>query len=379
MNAGTWLLVAAALPFAALLWAMGIRRWYRIRGPRPRLLRTECADGWSLGVFHRPARIRRYAEPVLLAHGLSVTHVNMDFEPPYSLAHALSDAGFECFSVDWRGNGASGRPPPGRRGYDYCADDHIAQDAPAFLARALAETGASQALWVGHSMGGLVGYALTGRPEGEALRGIATLGSPAFFRAPTRRLLRAVRLTPYLAWPRRIRQRLATLALAPLIGWVALPLADAIVNPEHVHGRVQRKLFANLFVSVSRKILLQFRDWVLHDAFRSFDRKTDYRAAMARARTPALIAAGSVDKLAPAASVRAAFEMWGAADKTLLVFGRERGDAMDYGHGDLVFGRGAPTEVYPVLQKWLEAHATAISSADKETAPAPSPTAAARG
>jgi pimeloyl-ACP methyl ester carboxylesterase len=251
------------------------------------------------------------------------------------------------------------------------------------MARAFAETGATRGLWVGHSMGGLVAYALAGRPEGARLGGIITLGSPAFFLHPTRRLLRAVRLLPYLAWPRRIRQRVATLVLAPLIGWLDLPLADAVVNPAHVEGRVQRKLFANLFVGVSRKIFLQFRDWVLNDAFRSFDRQTDYRARMAQAQTPALIIGGSCDKLANEASVRAAYELWGAPDQTLAVFGLKRGDAMDYGHGDLVFGRGAPTEVYPVLLRWLESHATVIPSSPAskrtETESARHPSAAATG
>jgi pimeloyl-ACP methyl ester carboxylesterase len=373
------LVFTAGLLLVALLWALGSRHWFRIRGSRPRLLRAQCADGWSLGVFHRPARIKRFSEPVLLAHGLSVTHLNMDFEPPYSLAHFLSEAGFDCFSVDWRGNGASARPPPGKRRDDYCADDHIALDAPAFIARALAEAGASRALWVGHSLGGLVAYALAGRPEGEALCGIATLGSPAFFLEPSRRLLRAMRLVPWLAWPRRIPQRLATLVFAPWVGWIALPLSDAMINPAHVEGRIQRKLFATLFVGVSRKILLQFRDWIVNGAFRSFDHRTDYRAAMAQARTPALIVAGSSDRLATERSVRSAFETWGAADKKLVVFGKARGDAMEYGHGDLIFGRGAPTEVYPVLLQWLEAHATVISGARTEMKPAPPRSAAARG
>ena len=89
--------------------------------------------------------------------------------------------------------------------------------------------------------------------------------------------------------------------------------------------------------------------------------------------------AGSSDRLATERSVRAAFEAWGAADKKLVVFGKARGDAMEYGHGDLIFGRGAPTEVYPVLLQWLEAHATVISGARTETRPAPPRSAGARG
>jgi homoserine acetyltransferase len=97
-----------------------------------------------------------------------------------------------------------------------------------------------------------------------------------------------------------------------------------------------------------------------NDAFRSLDGGTDYRAAMANVSAPALVIAGAVDRLATPASVAAAFEQLGSADKTLVVLGTEHKDGMDYGHGDLLFGRGAPKEVYPLLRDWLERRATAV-------------------
>src|SRR5688572_2870283 len=112
-DVSTWAPAAIALLLlwvtGVVLWLWGVRRFYRLRQERPVLYKTTCADGWELAVYHRPARGRRYAEPVLLCHGLAANHYNWDFDPPYSVAHHLADAGFDCYSVEWRGTGASRR------------------------------------------------------------------------------------------------------------------------------------------------------------------------------------------------------------------------------------------------------------------------------
>src|SRR6202022_1463140 len=85
------ILAAWAVSFA--LWVFVVRRIYRARATRPIILKERCADGWETAIHYRPARERRFLEPVLLCHGLAANHHNFDFEPPYSLAHALSDQG----------------------------------------------------------------------------------------------------------------------------------------------------------------------------------------------------------------------------------------------------------------------------------------------
>jgi hypothetical protein len=77
---------------------------------------------------------------------------------------------------------------------------------------------------------------------------------------------------------------------------------------------------------------------------------------------------GSSDRLATAENVRRQYELLtSASDRTLHVFGRDRGDKMDYGHGDLMFGTGAPLEVYPLIRKWLEERATPLPEAHQRT------------
>lgn len=354
------LLAVLAFILGNVIWVVGVRRLYRLRTPPPENRRVRCRDGWELAVHVRRAPHRRFEEPVLLCHGLAANRYTFDFEPPYSVSHALAEAGFDCFNVEWRGTGHSRQPPRGRRYTDFTIDDHILQDGPALLELALRETGARRAFWLGHSLGGLIGYGVAQGPEASKLAGLLVLGSPVYLKSEP--LLSALlSLGIRAAWPARLRQEWFTASFAPFLGYITLPLSELILNPEHMPPRIQRQLSANMMSSMSRKVLLQFQDWIEHDAFRSFDGTVDWRAGISRITAPVLVMGGSVDRLATEENVRKQFTLLTTPDRTLHVFGKDRGDKMDYGHGDLIFGTGAPLEVYPLIRAWLEAHATPLT------------------
>lgn len=358
------LVALAAVVLLALLgaWALWMRAvlWrYRLRERRPERLTAVTSDGWELAVYYRPAPNRRFEEPVLLCHGLAVNHYNFDFDPPYSVAHALAEAGFDCFTVEWRGTGGSQKPPEGRSWGDFCADDHIDKDAPALIELALRKSGAKQVFWLGHSLGGLIGYATAAGPMGGKIKGLLALGAPVYFRYDSA-LRRALNVGTWAARPLGRRQRWMTVTTAPFLGYVTLPLTDLIINPEGMTPKLQRQVWALMMSSVSYKLLLQFKDWITHDAFRSFDRQIDYRARLSQLTLPMLVMGGSADKLATPDNVRAQAELPRSEDKTVLIFGKENGDRLDYGHGDLLFGTYVPEEIYPRFAEWLIAHGTAL-------------------
>jgi len=375
MDPGKWVLWGLLLVLAVVLgnvvWVLAVRRLYRPRTAPPQLLRARCADGWEIAVHVRRAPKRRFEEPVLLCHGLAANRFTFDFAPPYSVAHYLAEAGFDCFSVEWRGTANSRRPPAGRRSTDFTVDDHILQDGPALLELALKETGAKQAFWLGHSLGALVGFGVAQGPHGQKLAGLLALGAPVFLKSEP--LLRALlNLGVRAAWPGSLRQEWVTATFAPFLGYVNLPMSDLLVNAEHIPPAIQRQVFANMMSSMSRKVLLQFQDWIEHDAFRSYDGKVDWRAGMSRLTQPVLVMGGSSDRLANSENIRKQYELLTSPDRVLHIFGRDRGDKMDYGHGDLMFGTGAPVEIYPVIREWLEARATRTVAPEEE--PVASPT-----
>jgi pimeloyl-ACP methyl ester carboxylesterase len=371
MGLSTALGIVAALTFAAVVYLGAVRRTYRLTGERPRRLYATTRDGWSIAVHQRTPTVRRFSEPVLLCHGLATHHLNLDFELPYSLAHAFAQAGFEVFSLDWRGAGES-RPPSGRGRFDFDADDLIQQDASAVMDLILQTTNAEQLFWVGHSLGGLVGYAVLGGPEGGRVRGLCSLGAPVYFRYP-RWLARVMRLCLLLAWPFAFRQRLLSLLCAPFVGRLTLPLSDVLVNPKAIAPPVMRRIYANLIDSMGYKLLRQLDDWTRHDRFCSRDGARDYRAGLQAVTQPVLVLGGTADGLAPPEAIHGQAQLLGSKDKTVMLFGTDNGDALEYGHGDLLFGVGAPKEVYPRIVAWVAERATSLGAEGPPGPPAAPP------
>jgi len=348
----------ALVGVALAAYLLSVRAYYRLRSPRPECTLVPTPDGTRIAVHHRRPEVRRFVEPVVLCHGLAANHLNFDFDPPHSLAHAFAAAGFEVFSVDWRGAGAS-RARRWWRRFLYDADELIAQDGPALLAHALERTSASGAFWVGHSLGGLVGYGVLGGPEGSRIRGLCAIGAPVFFRH-SGWVVRLSRLALLLAWPLALRQRWVSIGLAPFLGRLTLPFTEVLLNPKAIAPPVLRKMSCNLVSSMGYRLLKQLDDWSRHDAFRSRDGRVDYRARLRGVRTPVLVLGGSQDALATPDAVLRQAELLGSEDRTVMLFGRENGDTLDYGHGDLLFGEHAPLEVYPRIVQWISDRASPV-------------------
>lgn len=375
MSLSSVVLLAILLPLALgfLVWAH-VAYWTARFAPRGRpdeLHFVPTADGWRLAVRrYRPSGPRRYAEPVILWHGLGVNHFNLDWDPPYGLAQYLASQGHDCFVPSLRGHGEGDRP--GRRTglrWGFSFDDHRNLDVPAVLAHVRAVTGAPRVLWVGHSMGGILAYSLGGTEHEAAIAGLVAIGSPSSY-ADQPYLQRLTWLGARLSRNGRVPQRLATRILAPFSGHLEPPFSELVVARRSMDGSLVRRFNAHAFEDISRGVALQFADWVRGDHFRSLDRSRDYLDAMRQFRAPALLVGGIADLMAPPGCMRKAFARLGSADKTLLLFGRSEGRGADYGHGDLLLGRTAPEEVFPAVAAWLAAHGTVVAPVADASTPA---------
>ena len=119
------------------------------------------SDGWRLALRRYPpaAGTPPRNHPVLCLHGLGASSVVFDLEPERSLARHLAAAGFDVWTADLRGHGASDRPGRGSpRRFGWSLDDHLEKDVPAFIDTVAAASGASRLHWVGHSLGGILLY-----------------------------------------------------------------------------------------------------------------------------------------------------------------------------------------------------------------------------
>jgi pimeloyl-ACP methyl ester carboxylesterase len=334
------LLVLGTLGFALVAAAAHIAFWqWWLRAP-PRddeVVRAITQDGWTLGLGrHRPRGAPR-RPPVLFLHGLAVNRQNFDFGvEAYSMAAYLARAGFDCFALDHRGHGLSRRGPSRRWNFD----DYLGKDLPAALDAIRAATGEPRVVLVGHSQGALLALAAAGLHPDRVLA-VAALAPPVRFDRERLRLLVALGHLPISR-----HTRLVSRWIAPFVGIAHPAFAAIAINTRNIERPVYRRLMANVVEDLQPGVLAQFATFIREDSFRSADGTVDYRALFLAARQPALFVSAARDGLAPPAAVEAGFELWGGP-KRYWPCGHE------YGHADLLLGRGAPEVVFPVVRDFL--------------------------
>lgn len=319
---------------------------------------VEVEDGARLAVYrHRPKGGSCVGIPVLMCHGLGACRYNLDLDRRYSWAYHLSRVGFDVWVLDLRGNNFSLSP----RGWDWDFDDHLL-DVRAVVDYVLACTGSTRVHWVGHSMGGLLLYAyLSVYGDSKIGAGVA-LGSPCCFSTP-----RDYRVGLWFAWlldwlpmvPLALVVRLLipyVFLLRWLPGWVirCVPKGVLPLNPSNVELSDLRWIAYNVVRSTSSRLFQQFAMWVRSGRFCSFDGGVDYRENLDRVELPLLIFSGSVDRVARRRYVEHALDLFVRARLTYIELGRSCGFREDYGHGDMVFGRYALEEVFPLVRGFLE-------------------------
>ncbi|ABC84011.1 alpha/beta fold hydrolase [Anaeromyxobacter dehalogenans] len=344
-------IAAAGILLAATLLHYAFWSWRLAVPPvEDELLSVPTRDGWTLGLGRCRPRVAARLPPVLLVHGIAMNRQAFEFGVErYALAAHLARAGFDCFSLDHRGHGASRRGPGAPRRWNL--DTYLREDVPAALDAVRAATGARQVLWVGHSQGALMGLAACQRYP-ERIAGIVALAAPAHFDVQER--LKKLVLLRFTVLGRFTR--VAARMLAPFAGHWHPAWADLAINMRNVAAPVYRRLLANGLENLEPGVLEQFATFIREDSFRSMDGEADYRAGLEGCAQPALFVAAERDGLAPPSVVQATYRRWGGP-KRYVVFER------DYGHTDLLLGRGAPEQVFPVVREFLLAHSGPASLA----------------
>lgn len=321
----------------------------------PEVIYAPTDDGWQLALHHWPPRgtTRRY--PVLMVHGLGTNRLSLDLDERHSVAQAARERGFDVYILELRGAGLS-RPPGGRdrARFQWGFGDHSGRDLPAALRKVRELTGAEQVHGFGHSMGGMLYYSLGVRRVPE-LRSITTVGSPLLaeinLAAREQRLLQlAVRLAPATS-QRRVPLR-QLLGAAGMFIRITARLADGLLlNADNCDNEILSVFAREGINDVPVKLMLEMTQQI---AEVSADGPYSYESQLDRVEVPVFAMGGSVDRIAPAMSVRSLALRLGASDIRYREMGKALGDSADYGHADLLVGRNAREEVFPLLLDYLE-------------------------
>jgi polyhydroxyalkanoate synthase len=296
--------------------------------------------------------------PVLMVHGLAMNHRNHDTAEEISLARFLRGQGRDVWLLTLR----SGRPSRSLRRprewvYGPAQSDFAAMvkyDLPIAVREVLARTGQPQLDFAVFSMGGMLLYAGLDRSVDSKL-----VRRAALFAAPARvRPLGALNLSRFLpaALSPSVPMVLMTRSFAFFPRLVPSVLWRRLYNPRNVDAKVERSMLWDVWEDIPGRLGSDFVRWSARGGALTVD-GTEVLPGLSQVNVPACFFAGSVDWLAPVATVYAGFDAWGKdvpnLEKHFVLLGRASGTRDDYGHCDIAFGRHAKTEVFEPAARFL--------------------------
>ncbi|KAL5748849.1 hypothetical protein ACOSQ2_026146 [Xanthoceras sorbifolium] len=341
--------------------------------------------------------------PLLLLSGIGTNAIGYDLSPESSFARFMSGQGFDTWILEVRGAGLS---TPGlqseevkqplnagqwsvtpqlfdlqkrlstsledfwkelnlivKNNWDF--DHYLEEDVPAVMEyiRTLSKTKDGKLLAIGHSMGGILLYAMLSRYgfEGKdpGLAAVTTLASSLDYTSSKSSLK--------LLLPLADRIQALNVPVVPAGALIAAAhpfatrppyvlswLKPQISAEDMMHPELFDKLCLNNFCTIPSKLLLQlttaFREGGLCDRSGTFF----YRDHLGKSKVPVLALAGDQDLICPPEAVYETVKLIPEHLVRYKVLGEPTGP--HYAHYDLVGGRLAVDQVYPYIIEFLTRH-----------------------
>jgi polyhydroxyalkanoate synthase len=353
-------IVAAALAWLAL---------YRIGGRMGQVHADEVhmvvtADLWRIRLCRYKSKTGG-GEPVFICHGFMSNQFNFTLPEGEALVDYLTARGYDCWTIDLRGN-LSSVAPYGRTYDDPTMDDYLLKDIPAALDFIGKTTGSPQVHWIGHSMGGMLFYAYDATFGGSRIASATTLGSPIGFEG-----LDFHDPGPLL-FIRRLIGRLAFRGGMRVLLSVFVRIKPRITLAPVTFSNLHAAFFdaGTFFMAADTppmKVAENLTQAAMLKTWKVNKGEIDVFDSLRRLHTPLFAIFGAADPLVPAQTVDAFFDKVTAPDKKMLVLSKDNGFADDYSHLDLVFGKEAPREVFQPIVDWLKGHPVAKQEMKSDT------------
>jgi pimeloyl-ACP methyl ester carboxylesterase len=305
-------------------------------------------DHWRIGVRRfMPEKVtRKY--PVMLLHGIASNSTVWDVGGELSFARHLAAQGYAVYAMDLRGRGISDGPHTGR-GKQWSIDDYLLCDLPTVTEHIIAETGAPRIHWVGHSMGGILGFFYQIRHKASNLQSFTTFASALNYTYSTINHFRS--LLDYISAMQYFPVRQFWKPMEYFAGlntfWNRF-----LWNPENMQPEVGRKIIAEMIEPIAVNEWNQIKAISSSEGMPRLSGGFAHRADDRRIQVPVLMLAGDRDWLCALDGVEWTVDQLRCENK-LIVFGKEYGSSTHYGHMDLVCGVQAPGEVWPKATDWI--------------------------
>lgn len=339
-----------------VIWGYFWQWYYYSPTTQDETLYFTTSDGYKLAVHRYRPKGKPEGLPVILCHGLSSNRYVFDLPGGAALARFLKNNGRDVWSVELRGSGMS-EPPRllfSEVPYDWEFEEHLREDVPAAIDFVLSRTGASKVHWVGHSMGGMLILAHLSRQPDAAICSAITLGSPVnFSNMRTKEIDALLKVRPLFDW--------LPISPMPFFGRLLIPMVNRLSKPllglfhvPNVRPEIARKTVAlGSQLVTSGRIWLAFGRYIDTGVFAP-EHSRPYLDGLAEAKASILFIGGSRDAMAPdCVDPNICTPENAAGLRKTMVAGNESGLSHDYGHMDLLVGKGSETEIFPVILQWL--------------------------
>ncbi|XP_024539326.1 uncharacterized protein LOC9658703 isoform X1 [Selaginella moellendorffii] len=246
--------------------------------------------------------------------------------------------------------------------YDWDFDHYLEEDVPAAIeyVRNKCNPKDGKLLGVGHSMGGIILYALlASKGKDSGIAAAVTLASSLDYSASNSSLhmllpladpaqVLNVPVVPLGA----IMQAVYPLVCRPpyALAWLGYNVsASGMMDPD-----LYKKLVYNNFCTVPAKLLLQLRTAFQRGGLKSRDGNVMYKDLLSKSEVPVYAIAGDADLVCPPSAVIDTVCTLPTERGKYEVFGGRHN--RHYGHYDLLVSRTAKTEVFPAILKFFEKH-----------------------
>ncbi|KAH1063861.1 hypothetical protein J1N35_028848 [Gossypium stocksii] len=245
--------------------------------------------------------------------------------------------------------------------YDWDFDHYLEEDVPAAMEYIRAQTKPKDGklLAIGHSMGGILLYAMLSRCRSEGreprLKAVVTMASALDYRCskPLKVLLPLADPAQALNVPAvpfgTLLAAAYPLASRPpyVLGW----LNDLISAEDMMHPELLEKLVLNNFCTIPTKLIMQLTSAFGDKGLCDRSGKLSYRDHLNKSNVPVLAIAGDQDLICPPEAVEETAKLFPENLVTYKLFGEPHGP--HYAHYDLVGGRLAMEQVYPCIVQFL--------------------------
>jgi len=326
----------------------------------------KSADGWELGLTEYQSRtVNKNLPQIICLAGMGANHTCWNFTEKISLAEFLCARGYTIWAMDYRGQGNSTSLNTKELHWHFDIDTFINSDLPASVSYINNISKAKNVVLIGHSMGGGVcsGYLETRNPSLHEIVGWINIAGMINFETD----IKGQKKLKFLAdvfRPFIIADHKIPFIFSGKI-FYKMPLGSAAVKNsmrfawnffslENTDTSIVKGFLKNTVSDVGTNLMIQALDSIDAEAFISSDKHWNYSANLDLIDVPVLMIAGEADKLVPHENVVLAYQGVSSQDKTFIIFGRNNGNTVNYGHTDLVMGINSKKEVYPVIGDWLD-------------------------